>query len=38
MPEDNGLGGLSGPGVHPFIMVQTKNKDFMGIFFLATTP
>jgi hypothetical protein len=31
---DNGFGGMSSYGVHPFILVQSKNKgDYFGMFF-----
>jgi len=31
---DDGTGGKQGYGVHPFILVQSKNKgDYFGIFF-----
>ena len=36
MPQDKGFGYYSGSHIHPFIMGQTKNKDFFGIFFLGT--
>mmetsp|Transcript_30770 Transcript_30770/g.30260 ORF Transcript_30770/g.30260 Transcript_30770/m.30260 type:complete len:99 (-) Transcript_30770:225-521(-) len=37
MPRDNQEGGLNGPHIHPFIMGQTANKDFYGIFFASSS-
>jgi len=36
LPQEKGFGYYSGSHIHPFIMGQTKNKDFFGIFFLGT--
>jgi hypothetical protein len=30
------LGGQSGSHIHPFLLCQTQNKDFLGIFFVST--
>lgn len=36
LPYDNGNGGVSGSHIHPFLLCQTQNKDFFGIFFVGT--
>jgi len=36
LPVDKAQGGQSGPHIHPFILCQTANKDFFGIFFVST--
>lgn len=38
MPNDNAEGGLNGPHIHPFLLGQTANKDFFGIFFVGSAP
>lgn len=36
-PYDDGTGGKQGHGVHPFALIQTKNKgQYMGIYFRNT--
>ena len=35
---DDNLGGKGGNHIHPFIMCQTKDKDFMGMFFVGANP
>jgi len=35
---DDGTGGLQGSGVHPFILYQTRNKSYAGIFFRNSAP
>lgn len=37
LPDDNAEGGLNGPHIHPFILCQTKNKDFFGMFFAGSS-
>lgn len=37
LPFDNSNGGVSGSHIHPFLLCQTANKDFFGIFFVGTT-
>ena len=38
LPLDNAEGGLNGPHIHPFILCQTSNKDFLGNYFVGTAP
>ena len=38
LPTDNGLGDKNGNHIHPFIMCQTQDKDFMGMFFVGSAP
>ena len=36
LPEDNALGGVSGPHIHPFLLCQGDSQTFVGMFFLST--
>lgn len=38
IPEDDSLGGKNGNHIHPFILCQTTDKDFFGMFFVSTSP
>jgi hypothetical protein len=35
---DDGLGDKSGNHIHPFVLCQTQDKDFFGMFFVGTAP
>ena len=38
LPSDDGLGGKNGNHIHPFILCQSKDKDFFGMFFVSNAP
>lgn len=37
IPEDEQLGGTNGNHIHPFVLYQTKDLEFAGIFFVGTS-
>jgi hypothetical protein len=38
LPQDNSLGGNGGNHIHPFVLCQTQDKDFLGLYFVGTAP